>query len=288
MKTTLIISTLFFLNLVSFSKDLEAYVIYDADGKKADIDNIMKSCNEKRFIFFGELHNNPISHWLQFELTKRLYSVNKNRLMLGGEMFEADNQYILDEYLQGKISSSSFQDEVRLWPNYNTDYKPLIEFAKEKGLRFIGTNIPRRYASMAYKQGLDSLFNLSDMAKSFIVPLEKFKFDSTVACYRKMIVDFGEHGGVNIAQAQALKDATMAHFILKNVDNRNVFIHFNGAYHSDFKEGIIHYLKTAEVSLDKILTVTTVSQENTDKLEEIYKGSADYIICVPETMTTTH
>ena len=208
-------------------------------------------------------------------------------MVLGAEMFEADNQFIIDEYLQGKITAKNFQKEVRLWPNYNTDYKPLMEFAKEHGLPFIATNIPRRYASLAYKQGVDSLMTLSDMAKSSIVPLETFEFDSTVACYAKMIYDFGDHGGVNIATAQALKDATMAHFILQNMNSRSVFMHYNGAYHSDNKQGIIYYL-TKEVEVDKVMTITTVSQEKTDKLLDEYKGTADFIICVPETMTTTH
>ena len=52
----------------------------------------------KSHIFFGELHNNTISHWLQFELAKRLYALRKSRFIMGGEMFESDNQYIIDEY----------------------------------------------------------------------------------------------------------------------------------------------------------------------------------------------
>lgn len=279
---------LVFLSAVTLhSKELEAYVLYTGEGKRVDMDKLLKATENKKFIFFGELHNNPIAHWLQFELTRRLYAMNKSKLVLGAEMFEADNQYIMDEYLNGKISASSFQDEVRLWSNYNTDYKPLVEFAKENNIRFVATNIPRRYASLCYKQGLDSLFKLSDEAKRHIAPLKEFKFDSTVNCYRKMIHEFGDHGGVNIAKAQAIKDATMAHFILKNVEKRSIFLHFNGSFHSDYKEGIIYYLKK-EVKEDDILNITTVLQANTDKLDEQYEGSADFIICVPETMTTTH
>ncbi|MCB9224792.1 MAG: ChaN family lipoprotein [Crocinitomicaceae bacterium] len=269
-----------------YAKELKAYVLYNSSGKTVDIDDLMKATNEKRFIFFGEYHNNPISHWLQFEVTKRLYTMAKSRLMLGAEMFESDNQYIIDEYLSGKISEKNFQAEVRLWPNYDTDYKPLMEFAKEKGLRFIATNIPRRYANMCYKQGLDSLKTLSPTALGFIAPLATFEFDSSVACYSKMINEMG-HGGYNMALAQAMKDATMAHFILSNVDNRNVFLHYNGAYHSDNKEGIVYYLKK-QVDESKIMTITTVTQENTDKLAKENEGLADFIICVPETMTTTH
>ena len=278
---------LLFTTQIAVAKELEAYVMYNSEGKQVDFDKLIKAAEGKRYIFFGELHNNPISHWLQFEFTKRMYAMHKTRLVMGAEMFEADNQPIIDEYLNGTISSSNFQEEVKLWGNYDTDYKPLVEFAKQKKIRFIATNIPRRYATLTYKKGLDSLNNISDLAKTYMVPLDKFEFDSTVACYSKMITDFGDHGGVNIATAQAIKDATMSHFILKNTENRNVFLHYNGAYHSDDKEGIVHYLKQ-EVKEDKILTITTVLQASTDELLTEYKGKADFIICVPETMTTTH
>ena len=102
-----------------------------------------------------------------------------------------------------------------------------------------------------------------------------------------MIRDFGDHGGVSIATAQAVKDATMAHFIQKYSGKKSVFLHFNGAYHSDNKQGIIHYLQ-AYVDLDKIMTITTVSQAQIESLESENMGLADFTICVPETMTTTH
>ena len=287
MKSISILFLLICANLSVQAKKMRAYEIFDHKGKSVDIDKVMKAAENKSHIFFGELHNNPISHWLQFELAKRLYALRKSRFIMGGEMFESDNQYIIDEYLNGKISKSSFQDEVRLWPNYNTDYKPLIEFAKEKSIPFVATNIPRRYASMVYKQDVDSLRNLTELARSFIVPLNSFVFDSTVSCYSQMITDFGEHSGVSIAKAQAIKDASMAYFISKNSNKRSVFLHFNGAYHSDKKEGIIHYLKE-EISLEKILTITTVTQESINKLSDENKGLADFTICVPANMTTTH
>ena len=285
MKTLLSVALACLLSATASAGDLSAYVLYTSKGGKADFDKLMKSCEDKQYIFFGEYHNNPISHWLQFEFTRALYVGNKANLILGAEMFEADNQYIIDEYLNGMISERSFMDEVRLWPNYNTDYKPLLEFAKANKLPFIATNIPRRYASMTFKQGLESLNGLSDLAKSFIVPLNSFVFDTSVTCYKDLLNS--DHGGINMATSQAIKDATMAYFIEKNMKPNGVFLHYNGAYHSDRYEGIVYYLKK-KVKAEKILTITTVTQSDVNELEEEYKGLADFIICVPETMTTTH
>ena len=99
-------------------------------------------------VFFGENHNDPISHWLQFELTKSLFNKHKTNLMLGAEMIESDNQIQLNEYLRGFIREKDFEKESKLWTNYKTDYKPLVNFAKENNLHFVATNVPRRFASM--------------------------------------------------------------------------------------------------------------------------------------------
>jgi uncharacterized iron-regulated protein len=266
---------------------MPAYKIFTEKGKAVDYKTILKNTEGKKFIFFGEYHNNPIAHWLQFEITKDLHATNEKNLILGAEMFEADNQFIIDEYLNDLISSANYQEEVRLWPNYNTDYKPLIEYAKEHKIPFIATNIPRRYANMVYKKGITSLNELSELAKSYIVPLEKFTFDSTIACYKNLMIEMDGHGGINMAHAQAIKDATMAYFIIKNITSKSVFLHFNGAYHSDNKEGIVHYLLKT-IAPEKIMTISTVEQKEVDALLDENKGLADYIICIPEKMTKTH
>lgn len=277
--------SLILLTLAVNSKENPAYVLFDSKGKVTDYDEMLKKAQEKKYVFIGEYHNNPISHWLQFELTRDLYATKKSNLILGAEMFEADNQYIIDEYLKGYISEKNFQDEVRLWPNYNTDYKPLVEFAKVNNLPFIATNIPRRYASMVFKKGLESLNDLSDLAKSYIVPLNTFALDTTVNCYKELLNS--DHGGYNMAVAQAIKDATMAHFINKNMTPNGTFIHYQGAYHSDYYEGILHYLQKF-ASIESMMTISTVTQEDLKSLDKENLGKADFIICVPENMTTTH
>lgn len=285
MKTLIIIAILCLSTNTFATKHFDSYKIYNSKGKEVSFNKMLKATQNKSHIFMGEYHNNAISHWLQIELMNELYNIHKKKLVVGAEMFEADNQYILDEYLSGQISAKNYQNEMRLWPNYNTDYKPLVELAKEKGIKFIATNIPRRYANMVYKKGLKSLDDLSDLAKSYIVPLNTFKFDSTITCYKE-IYDMN-HGGEGMATAQAIKDATMSHFILKNTKPNSVFLHFQGAYHSDNYEGIVYYLKK-QIAIEKILTISTVTQDNLDELLEENQGIADFVICVKENVTNTH
>ena len=108
-------------------------------------------------------------------------------------------------------------------------------------------------------------------------------------CYNQLIHGEGPtgYGSINLADAQAIKDATMTHFILENWQQGELFIHYNGAYHSDEFESMNWFLLRANPDL-KIITISTVSQDNLDELEEDSKGKADFIIAVPSSMTNTH
>ena len=124
-------------SLMAMKADKAAYQIYNIKGKKVSYAKLFKQAMGADVVLFGELHNNPICHWLQLELTADLFKEKGNQLVLGAEMFERDGQLILDEYIDGEISTRSFESQARLWPNYETDYKPLIEFAKENSIPFI-------------------------------------------------------------------------------------------------------------------------------------------------------
>ncbi|MCF8296984.1 MAG: ChaN family lipoprotein [Saprospiraceae bacterium] len=276
--------------IFAMKADKPAYKMFTAKGKNTTYSNLLKDAKDADIILFGELHNNPICHWLEYELTKDLYEIVKEKLILGAEMFEADNQLLIDEYITRKFDRKQFESQARLWPNHNTDYRPLIDFAADSNLRFIATNIPRRYASIVSQKGFEGLDELKPEAKNYIAPLP-IKYDPELDCYKKMLNMMGSMGGrhmnPNLPKAQAIKDATMAHFILKNWTKGDKFLHYNGSYHSDNFQSIVWYLKQQNPDL-KILTIASVTQDDCDKLLEENENKADYIICIPESMTPTY
>ncbi|PHQ57421.1 MAG: iron-regulated protein [Lutibacter sp.] len=267
-----------------FSQNKPAYKLYNAKGTKVSYKSMIKKMAKADVVLFGEHHSNPIAHWLQYEATVELK--NLRELVLGAEMIEADNQSQLNDYLADKIDQRTFDSQARLWKNYSTDYKPLVDFAKNNNLKFIATNVPRRYASEVFKGGFEVLNKLSNEEKSWMAPLP-INYDVTLAGYVKMKAMMGGHGGDNLPKAQAIKDATMAYFILKNRGKNNLFIHYNGSYHSDNYEGINWYLKQANNNLN-IVTISIVEQDNVKKFEKENKSKADFIIVVSPTMTKTY
>ncbi len=271
---------------LSFGNDKEVYKVYDDLGNQTSYKKILKKAEDADIILFGELHNNPINHWLELELTKDIFEKVNENIALGAEMFEADNQLIINEYLGGHYDYEVFKKEAKLWPNNQTDYQPLLDFAVSNQLTFIATNVPRRYANMVYKEGFKAFNHLTDEAKKYIAPLPII-YDDKLPGYANMVKAVDGHGGENLPKSQAVKDATMAHFILKNWVKGRTFIHFNGTYHSNNFEGIMWYLKKANPDL-KILTIANVEQENIDSLKEENKGLAHFIIATPESMTKTY
>src|SRR5699024_6514478 len=105
-------------------------------------------------VLFGEYHNYSINHWLELKTAEALHRLKWDHLILGAEMFERDNQQAVTQYIAGIINKDSLTKEARMWQNFETDYLPLLNFAKRRHLKFVATNVPRRYAAMVAKQGL--------------------------------------------------------------------------------------------------------------------------------------
>ena len=288
MKTRILIFLLFIL-FTAMKTDKPAYVLFDHDGKQKDYNDLLNDALDADIILFGEIHNNPISHWLQLELAADLFAGKGTDLILGAEMFEHDNSLILEEYISIKIKENNFEKEAKLWDNYATDYRPLVRFARDNHLEFVATNIPRRYAAIVARDGFEGLEELSGEAKTHIAPLP-ILYDPELNCYKQMLSMGGmgdAHANENLPRAQAIKDATMAYFILEKWSKGKTFLHFNGAYHSDHFESIYWYLRNAHPTV-KILTISTVEQDDPEKLDEGSLGLADYILCVDSTMTKTY
>ena len=285
-KTKLVLIITLTIVFFSFTGDKAAYKIYSEKGGKSSYEKILKEAENADIIFFGELHNNPINHWLELELAKDVFFQINDNLVLGAEMFEADDQTTINEYLGGKHSFDTFKSEVKVWPNNTTDYQPLMDFAMKNQLTFVATNVPRRYANIVYKTGFKGVASISDEGKKWVAPLP-IKYDKDLPGYKEMVEMSGGHGGENLPMAQAIKDATMAHFILKNWKKGQTFIHYNGTYHSNNFEGIIWYLKQQNPDLN-ILTIASVEQSKIDSLAEENMGLANFILCTPESMTKTY
>lgn len=257
------------------------YKLYDVRNKKlTTLENIAADMSKADVIFFGEEHNDSIGHYLEAELFKALHHSFGNKLALSLEMFESDCQLVLDEYLDGFITEERLIKEGRAWNNYR-DYKPMVEFAKQKHLDVIAANPPRRYVNMVSRRGMASLDSLPRSSKKY---LPKLPYDTATGRYREKFMEFmrgGSPGTSNfrIFYSQCLWDAGMADRIYsywrKNRDKK--ILHAVGRFHSDEKLGTAEQLQNKKSSL-RILNISSFSDKSfTDPDWEKFSHLGDYI-----------
>lgn len=290
MKNTFIILFLLGLSVLN-AQDFKPYQFYSKQGKKIKTEKLVKELADYDVVFFGENHNSSINHWLQLKITQALYEKKNAQIILGAEMFERDNQAPLNQYLEGKIDAKTLKDSARLWNNYATDYQPLVDFARDKKLKFIATNIPRKYASKTAKEGLESLNELNEKEKSYMAELP-IKVTLETPGYQEMKAMMGDHAEgtkvMNFIAAQAIKDATMAESILKNFEAGKIFIHYNGNFHSKAFGGIYWYINQKNPHLKMAVISVFESDDPELKIPEKDDVPTDFNLVIPADMTKTY
>ena len=273
------------------AQDFRAYQFFDKKSKTVTPEKVVTDLANYDVVLIGEHHNNSINHWLEKKITEAFFEKKNGQIILGAEMFERDNQKALDSYLAGKIEDKNLKDSVRLWNNYETDYKPLLDFAKDKKLKFIATNVPRKYASQTSKQGIKTLNELPEQEKKFIAQLP-IEITLETPGYKEMKSLMGDHVDelklMNFISAQAIKDATMAESIINNWQAGKTFIHYNGDYHSKQYGGIYWYLKKKNSNL-KIAVISVFESEKPDLiLPEKDFIPTEFNLVIPIDMTKTY
>ena len=293
MKRIFVIAALIILILPAFCEEFK--IINTKTNKETELKEMVENLGDYDVIFFGEFHENRILHSLEIEVLRMFHRNNKNTIV-SLEMFERDVQPVLDEYLSDEISEENFLVNSRPWPNYETDYKPLIEYAKENELIVVAANIPRRYANMISKQGLNGLDSLSVEEKKFVTKKhitfedeykerfiktmkEEMAHSSKMPKGMKMNLDL-------IYAAQCIKDDTMAESILKyhRIPPRKKVIHFNGDFHSRKHLGTAQKIQVLEPML-KVAVISPLGCEGEFVWEDDDLLEGEFLILFKEEIT---
>lgn len=293
------------LLLPAQAQEKAAYKLYHADGTPASYADLLEDALEQRIVIMGEQHNNPMSHWLVYELAHDLFKKELG-LVLTMEQYERDQQPILDSFNVEKLSLAALDTLTRHWPNYKTDYRPLLHFAWQHQVPVIAANIPRPIATAVSQKGLAPV--LQGLGDNAWLPQAEWSVDHNQPGYAAMGEMMGGHGMAmdeeklkRFIEAQAIKDASMAWWVVQAVASDLPVVHINGAYHSNNHDGTLESLQarvdgvpyyiTQFWNLDgppSMLTINTVVQHHIGKLDEKHHYSADYILVVPDSMPTSY
>lgn len=270
---------------IAFSED--QFRVFDGKGNALGIAEIVKAASESDVVFLGEEHDDAVCHAIQMEIFRRLVAdfAAKRKVTLSLEMFERDVQIVLNEYLKGLITEPLFLSGSRPWGNYKTDYRPLVELAKEKGIDVVAANAPRRYVNMVSRNGRDALNGLSKEAKKWLAPLP---YAEPSAVYAKKFTDLmaGTPGAnsterrATAVHSQALWDATMADSVAKSLKRKkgSLVVHLNGGFHTESRLGTVEHLLKYR-SKARVLVVTIRTQDEFKTFDKVkHTGLGDFVI----------
>jgi uncharacterized iron-regulated protein len=263
----------------------DTFHVFDGKGNPTTIDEILRAMDTAEVVFLGEQHDDTVAHKLQLEIFQKAaerYAADR-RIALSMEMFERDVQIVVNEYLAGQISESQFLASSRPWGNYATDYKPLVEFAKQRRLPVIAANAPRRYVNMVSRNGRDSLMALTKDAKEWLPslpygePTEQYakKFRALMGSSPE-----AQMGVDKILASQTLWDAAMGDAVARYLKDhkKGLIIHLNGSFHTEGRLGTVDQLLRYRPKT-KVLVVTMKYVEDFHHFDTARDaGAGDFVI----------
>ena len=248
-------------------------------GKNLTAAQLASKLQKYDVVFFGEYHDQSEIHQYELELLEAMYKAKGAKLALSMEMFEVDNQSKLNNFLADTLSEENFLAASRPWPNYRTDYAPLVNFAKEKKMPVIAANVPRFLAAHVAKnnastEGVDAQYQQW---------LPKNTYASEGAYKDKFYAQMSSPTApmkmppqrlAAVYAAQCLKDDKMAESIAAFADaHQNMqILHINGCFHSDAHLGTAQKLEALRPEL-KVAVITPLERKQKGE-----KPAGDFVV----------
>ncbi|GHA23800.1 ChaN family lipoprotein [Oceanisphaera arctica] len=128
------------------------YQLHSPTGQPLSLSRAARQLDSADVIMVGELHGHPGIHRFQAELLARLLS-QPRPLALAMEQFSRDHQATLNAYLAGKLGEDAFIEQSNAWPGYRSDYRPLVELARQAQIPVLAANAPRHLVRCIARKG---------------------------------------------------------------------------------------------------------------------------------------
>ncbi|MCK5149256.1 ChaN family lipoprotein [bacterium] len=253
-----------------------------------DYSQVLTELDKVDVVFIGEIHDDSLTHIVEYRILNDLAALSNQRA-IALEMFERDVQGLLNDYLYDAVSEDEFLAGCRPWDNYSTDYRPLVELSKRRGMPVLAANVPRRYAASIAKYGEGVLASLPDSEKVWMAAELLALDDEYKERFMKRMGSMDmpqamqKNDFENLYMAQCIKDDTMAEsialFLSQNPAMR--IISFQGDFHSAFSLGVVKKLKL--MASDVTMSVISIVPVTGDwkKIDPLWKNRAGFIVVVP-------
>ncbi|AVF66334.1 MULTISPECIES: ChaN family lipoprotein [Vibrio] len=256
------------------------YQLYTPSGEHIALSKLPIELQQADVILIGEWHTHAGVHRFQTDMLKQLTSYDRS-LALSMEQFTRDKQPVVDAYLRGEIGEQYLMKQANAWPNYESDYRPLVEFAKQKNLPVIAANAPKSIVRCIGRQGLDYINKLDDDQRMFIAQA----INTGSSPYKEKFMASMHHGKPEQTEkqfaAQVTWDETMAESIVSYLDDNPgaQIVHVAGKFHTEQGLGTAASILSRNPSLKVVVISPTdnVLSDNTDYQLEVLAPPVRYV-----------
>jgi len=247
------------------------------DGAFETFDEMIGDAKKSEIVFIGELHDFPEHHQLELDVIRALHE-SGTPLVIGLEMFRADSQKSLDEWVSGQLPLDRFLPVY--YDNWREDwtlYENIITYSREHRIPLIGLNIPDKIAETVAQKGFASL-NTNE--KNQLPPEISCDIDPTYMEFiKKAYAGHTQSAGkkfINFCEAQMIWDKSMAwhivQYLKKNPDKKMIVL--AGVGHA-WKRGIPEQVERFSKYPSAVILPIIPGQVEPDS---VTTQDADYIV----------
>lgn len=253
-----------------------------SDGSLQDVEAMIADVADQDVVFLGETHLDDVTHRMELAVLEGIHATGRS-VVVSLEMFSRDRQQLLDDYLAGKVSEDQFLADSEPWNNYETGYRPLIEFARRTGSPVVAANVPRSvWRKAAFGGGLSALDadQRATIADTLLPNTRRYwdRYDRTVRGHGHVNTD--QQPQQRLEKVQSLWDNTMGESVARAVKAHpgSVVVHVNGGFHTLERDGTARQfqLRSRGTSMK---TIHIVPSFESDRVEvEAGDARADWIV----------
>jgi uncharacterized iron-regulated protein len=134
-------------------------VVDAASGRSIEPEAFFAILRTKTVVYVGERHDDPADHGVQYAILRQLHR-DEASLAIGMEMFQTPFQDPLTKWSAGLIDETVLRRETEYDDRWGFDfsmYRPILEYARNRGIEVVALNTPREVVYAVAKDGLDSL-----------------------------------------------------------------------------------------------------------------------------------
>ena len=217
-------------------------------GHAANPESVIAAALAARFVFLGELHDNPRHHALQAQILAALIAAGR-RPALVLEMLDVDQTPIILQQRDPATFGEAVSWEKRGWPSYAM-YEPLLRMAMANRLPVVAGNMGRDALMAATKKGetpatFGFTARIDDAARSVI--------EDNV---RDGHCGYADGATVKaMAAAQELRDAHLAQRMLASATRDGAVLIAGGEHANRWRGAAFHVAHAPGLAADQVLSI---------------------------------